>query len=141
MPSTTTSKRRTTEAALTQRYARNLRVLLERLDTIHAERAQIVRRAENRAQDDDIRERIQKAASTTKNNLADMPPAMFENILEEELEKYDQFYEMLKDNEQEQEDILSAIEVSLYGIHLYMKLIRVRRIMRGSCLRGRKILQ
>ena len=118
MPSTTTSKRRTTEAALTQRYARNLRVLLERLDTIHAERAQIVRRAENRAQDDDIRERIQKAASTTKNNLADMPPAMFENILEEELEKYDQFYEMLKDTEQEQEDILSAIEVSHYGIHL-----------------------
>ncbi|KAF9017119.1 BRO1-domain-containing protein [Hymenopellis radicata] len=110
VPSSTSSKRRTPEAAVTQRYARNLRVLLESLDTVHADRAQIVRRAESLAEADDIRPRILKAA-TKLESLEEMQPAMFENVLDEELAKYDKYCQLLADNTQEQEDILSSIEV------------------------------
>ncbi|KAF9046965.1 BRO1-domain-containing protein [Hymenopellis radicata] len=109
VPSSTSSKRRTPEAAVTQRYARNLRVLLESLDTVHADRAQIVRRAESLAEADDIRPRILKAA-TKLESLEEMQPAMFENVLDEELAKYDKYCQLLADNAQEQEDILSSIE-------------------------------
>ncbi len=85
-------------------------MLLESLDTVHADRAQIVRRVESLAEADDIRPHILKAA-TKLQSLEEMQPAMFENVLDEELAKYDKYCQLLADNAQKQEDILSSIEV------------------------------
>ncbi|KAK0483604.1 BRO1-like domain-containing protein [Armillaria novae-zelandiae] len=109
VPSSTVSSRKTPESAVTSRYARHLRVLLESLDTLHADRDQYVRRAEALAEADDIYPRILKAASGIE-RLTKVQPATFEDVLDEELAKYDKFCEYIKESEQKQEDILSSIE-------------------------------
>ncbi|KAG7452534.1 BRO1-domain-containing protein [Guyanagaster necrorhizus] len=109
VPSSTASSRKTPEAAITSRYARHLRVLLESLDTLHADREQYVRRAEALSEADDIYPRILKVASGIE-RLTKVEPATFEDVLDEELAKYDKFCEYIKESEQKQEDILSSIE-------------------------------
>ncbi|KIY65859.1 BRO1-domain-containing protein [Cylindrobasidium torrendii FP15055 ss-10] len=109
IPSTTGTKNRTAEAALTQRHARMLRTMLENLDEQHQRRIEVVSRAEALARSDDIRGRIQEAAAKASDS-AEIQPSAFENILEDELAKYDRFIELIRQSDQTLQDTLASIE-------------------------------
>lgn len=100
----------TTQGKRTQAHARALRVLLEELDDIHRARSQLVRRAQSLADADDIRARILKVSSGFE-RFAQVEPAMFEDVLDEELSKYDKFLREIGEVEQKQNGVLSDIQV------------------------------
>ncbi|KAF5367502.1 hypothetical protein D9758_003681 [Tetrapyrgos nigripes] len=104
IPSSTASSRN----AETDRHARVLHALLEQLDELHVNREQVVSRAQKLAEVDDIQPRIIKAA-TGLEKLGELQPAMFEDILDQELAKYDKFISWLKDLESKQQEILQSI--------------------------------
>ncbi|KAK7454668.1 pH-response regulator protein palA/rim20 [Stygiomarasmius scandens] len=104
IPSSTASSRNTE----TDRHARALRVLLEQVDDLHSSREQIVERAKKLAEVDDIQPRIVKAASGLE-RLGELQPAMFEDVLDQELAKYDKFIGWLKDLETKQEELMQSI--------------------------------
>lgn len=112
VPSSTDSRSRlTSEAAETQRHARALRTSLEALNTVHREQTELVRKAEQLAEGDDISRRISTIASQF-DQLAEVSPAMFENVFDEELAKYDRFLLDMEKTEQKQNELLANIEVS-----------------------------
>ncbi|KAL0954962.1 hypothetical protein HGRIS_003892 [Hohenbuehelia grisea] len=92
----------------TQANARNLRVLLEKLDDLTRARKQTVERAQRLCEADDIRARIARAA-TGFSRWADMTPAMFEDHSDEELAKYDKFILEIDDSERKQDELLENI--------------------------------
>ena len=94
----------------TQIHARNLRVLLETLDEILHVRHDLVKRAERLAEADDIQPRIMKAA-TGFERWVEVQPAMFEDVSDEEIAKYDKFLQGLREGEKKQNEILEAIKV------------------------------
>jgi programmed cell death 6-interacting protein len=100
----------TTQGKQTQAHARALRVLIEELDDLHRARNQFVRRAQSLADADDIRSRILKVSSGFE-RFAQVEPAMFEDVLDEELAKYDKFLREIDEVEQKQNGILSNIQV------------------------------
>ncbi|RDB25545.1 pH-response regulator protein palA/RIM20 [Hypsizygus marmoreus] len=99
----------TAQGKLTQTHARALRVQLEALDDVHRSREQLVRRAQTLAAADDIRDRVLKVASGFE-RLVEVEPAMFEDVSDEELSKYDKFLKEMSEIEQKQGVILSEIE-------------------------------
>ncbi|KAE9407729.1 BRO1-domain-containing protein [Gymnopus androsaceus JB14] len=105
------SSTKQTQSGETEKHARNLRTLLEALDDIHEDRNNLIRRAESLAGVDDVQPRILKAA-TGFERLADseIHPAMFEDVSNEELAKYDKFIQWMKDLDPKQEDILNSIQ-------------------------------
>ncbi|THV03236.1 BRO1-domain-containing protein [Dendrothele bispora CBS 962.96] len=105
IPSSTASSRNNE----TDRHARTLRVLLEQIEELHSSRGQIVDRAKKLAEVDDVQPRIIKAASGLE-RLAEPQPAMFEDVLDQELAKYDKFITWLKDLETKQEELLQAVK-------------------------------
>lgn len=100
----------TTQGKQTQIQARALRVLIEALDDLHRVRAQLLRRAQALADADDIRDRILKVSSGFE-RLVEVEPAMFEDVSDEELAKYDKFLKEMSEIEQKQSGILSDIQV------------------------------
>ncbi|KAM6504501.1 BRO1-like domain containing protein [Amanita muscaria] len=89
----------------TQTFARALRVLLESLDDLHSERAQLVKRARRLAEADDVRDRI-LAEAAKFDKMADVQPLMFEDVSDQELAKYDKFLTELREFEEKQNVIL-----------------------------------
>lgn len=83
---------------------------LEELDIQHQDRDRIVRRAQSLAAADDIQRRISKASSGFE-QFAIVTPAMFEDILDEELIKYDKFLEELNELRIKQSELLNEIRV------------------------------
>ncbi|KAF9563243.1 BRO1-domain-containing protein [Agrocybe pediades] len=110
VPSTTVSPstQATPQGKETRTQARALRVKLEELDTLHRDRDQLVNRVRSVAAGDDIRPRIMKAAAGFE-RLADVTPAMFEDLSDEELAKYDRYLSEMDDLERKQQEIINDI--------------------------------
>ncbi|GAW07406.1 pH-response regulator [Lentinula edodes] len=111
----------------TDKHARTLRSLLESLSELYTDRDNLIRRASALAEADDIQPRIVKAAAgferlgletaestgTPYSELAQKHtthPAMFEDISNSELAKYDKFMQWMRDLEGKQEEILGSIK-------------------------------
>ncbi|KAI0707335.1 BRO1-domain-containing protein [Earliella scabrosa] len=89
-------------------HARSLRVLLEKLDDLMNARAELVAKVNRLTAADDITPRVLKAASAME-QWVNVQPAMFEDILDEELSKFDKFRRQLEDDAQKQGELLEAI--------------------------------
>jgi programmed cell death 6-interacting protein len=103
----------------TQMHARNLRILLEALDDTCKVRSEIVKRAERLTKTDDIQPRIMRAASGFE-RWVEVQPAMFEDVCDEEIAKYDKFLQELGECEKKQDEILEAIEACLLSCCIYV---------------------
>ena len=114
MPSSTISVVGKTQAAggQTQVHARALRGLLESLDDVRHGRSELVSRAQRRGEVDDIRPRIVTAAGNLDCD-AETTPAMFIDVSDEELAKYDRFIQGLVEGQMKQEVLLEGIKVRL----------------------------
>ncbi|KAH9942761.1 pH-response regulator [Amylocystis lapponica] len=93
----------------TQTHSRALRALLESLDDIMRGRAEYVRRATGLADADDIKPRILKAAAAVE-RWVEVQPSMFEDVLDEELAKFEKFRTAIEEGEQQQEVLLESIK-------------------------------
>ncbi|KAI0775185.1 BRO1-domain-containing protein [Trametes elegans] len=93
----------------TRVHARALRTFLERLEDLSKARTELVARVNRLASSDDITPRISKAASAME-QWVNVQPAMFEDILDEELAKYDRFRVQLDENGQKQDELLQAVK-------------------------------
>ncbi|KAJ7104194.1 BRO1-like domain-containing protein [Mycena belliarum] len=103
------SSRSNSEAAEALKHSRALRVALEALDSLHRELQDFVRRAESLADADDIYPRIVNAASGLE-KLAEVKPEMFEDVLDQELAKYDKFLEEINRSEGKQAELMATIQ-------------------------------
>lgn len=101
----------TPQGKQTRHYAHGLRVKLEELDTLRRDRNQIVHRAQALGSADNIQQRVMKSSSGFE-RLAEVTPDMFEDILDEELAKFDKFLIELEDLEKKQNDIIEDIQVN-----------------------------
>ena len=114
MPSSTVSFANSKPAARgansTQSHARHLRTALESLNELQRERTQAVARAKRLAESDDITQRILRAATAIE-QWTEVQPAMFEDILDDELAKFDKFRVQLEEGEREQNELLDAVKV------------------------------
>ena len=72
---------------------------------------ELVARVKRLAAGDDITPRILKSAAGME-QWVNVQPAMFEDILDEELAKYDKFRVQLQDDERQQAELLDAVKVS-----------------------------
>ncbi|KXN89114.1 pH-response regulator protein palA/RIM20 [Leucoagaricus sp. SymC.cos] len=109
--STVTPASHTTPQSIqTRNHARSLRVKLEELDAIHRGRFQLVHQTRDLEAADDIQSRILKVASGFE-RLAELRAEMFEDILDEELAKYDKFLNEMGSYRQKQESVLADIKV------------------------------
>ncbi|TFK72898.1 BRO1-domain-containing protein [Pluteus cervinus] len=113
VPSSTVSPmaKLTSQASQTQIHARSLRALLDSLKEIHRMSEDLIERATATAEFDDIRERIITVSSGFE-KLAEVQPAMFEDILDEELSKYDKFLQEISDLEQRHSTTLNEVKVT-----------------------------
>lgn len=111
MPSSTVSV--TGEAvstSQTQIHARTLRSLLESLNDIRRTRDDLVLRAQRQAESDDIRPKVLAAVAKLEHGI-DISPAMFEDVSDNELAKYDKLIQGLTEGRKKQEEILASIKV------------------------------
>ncbi|KAF5371831.1 hypothetical protein D9615_009578 [Tricholomella constricta] len=99
----------TAQGKQTQTHARALRVQIEALDDMHRAREQLVRRAQALAAANDIEERVVRAAAGFA-RLVEVTPAMFEDVSDEELAKFDRFLREMAEIEQRQSGILAEIQ-------------------------------
>ncbi|KAH7927929.1 pH-response regulator [Leucogyrophana mollusca] len=113
VPSSTVSStgRSTSANRQTQTHARTLRGLLESLDDVRRSRDELVARAQRYADVDDIRPRILKAASNFE-RWTEVDPAMFEDVSDEELSKYDKFIQGLAEGKKKQTEVLDAVKAT-----------------------------
>ncbi|KAG6909867.1 hypothetical protein DXG01_014903 [Tephrocybe rancida] len=111
IPSSTISSSTPTTAQgrETQTHARALRVQIEALDDVHRAREQLVRRAQALAAADDIRGRVTRVAAGFA-RLTEIEPAMFEDVSDEELAKFDKFLVEMGEIGQRQATILAEIQ-------------------------------
>jgi programmed cell death 6-interacting protein len=70
--------------------------------------------AKNFAESDDIEPRISREALGVE-RWTEVKASMFEDTLDEELQKFQKFKENLEDNASQQEDILRQIEVGTFS--------------------------
>ncbi|TFK28100.1 pH-response regulator [Coprinopsis marcescibilis] len=112
VPSTTFAgaEQSSPQAKATRQHARALRVKLEDLDALHRDRDELARRARALAEADDIRPRIMKAASGFE-KLTTVQPAVFEDIFDQELAKYDKYLRDVGEYSKRQEHIIQEIKV------------------------------
>jgi programmed cell death 6-interacting protein len=109
VPSSTLNSLVTQQSTQTRQNAQDLRMKLEELDTLHRDCEQLVHRAQTLVGVDDIRPRILKMA-TGFERLAAVTPAMFENILDEELAKFDKYLSELVGMKRKHENLLNGIQ-------------------------------
>jgi programmed cell death 6-interacting protein len=100
----------TQQSKQTRQNAQELRMKLEELDTLHRDCDQVLHRAQSLAAADDIRPRILQIASGF-DRLASVTPAMFENVLDEELVKFDRYLSELSEIKHKHEVLLNEIQV------------------------------
>lgn len=93
----------------TRTHARALRTLLEQLEDLSNARTELVARVDRMTASDDITQRVARAASAME-QWVNVQPAMFEDILDEELSKYDRFRVQLEENGQKQEAFLQSLQ-------------------------------
>lgn len=86
---------------------------MEALDDVRHNRADLVSRVQRRGEVDDIRPRIITAAGKFDRD-AEIIPAMFTDVSDEELAKYDKFIQGLAEEQKKQEELLEAIKVRLH---------------------------
>lgn len=84
---------------------------LESLDDIQRSRREQVSRATRLADAEDITPRILKAASGFE-QWVEVQPAMLEDVLEEELAKFDKFPTAIMEGEAKQDTLLTAVKVA-----------------------------
>ena len=94
----------------TRAHARVLRAHLEKLDDMSRSRGELAARVDRLAAADDITPRILKAAAGME-QWVNVQPAMFEDILDAELAKFERFRSQLKEDEKKQEELLKAVRV------------------------------
>ena len=70
----------------------------------------MVSRARRLADSDDIRPRIMREASNIE-RWTDVEPAMFENTLDEEMNKYEKFKDAIEEGADKQEELLEQMKV------------------------------
>ncbi|KAG6872669.1 hypothetical protein C0995_007778 [Termitomyces sp. Mi166 len=111
IPSSTISSSAVTtvQGRETQNHARALRVQIEALDDLHRTREQLVRRVRTLATADDVRERVTRVAVGFA-RLTEVTPAMFEDMSDEELAKYDKFLVEMSEIGQRQVAIIAEIQ-------------------------------
>ena len=115
----------------TRAHVRALRALLEKLDDLSKDRAELNARVVQLAATDDITPRVLKAASGME-QWVNVQPAMFEDILDEELSKFEKFRAQLDDDEQRQTELLRVVQVGPFRSCLSLfalGCIRSRRVM------------
>lgn len=116
VPKTTYSPREAASSSnrtVTQQTAAELRHLLDQLEDLRISRQRIVDRAKRTASTDDIKPRILRhAAGLTKEQWSDIDPAMFGEVIEEALGKYDGFKDDMEENSVSMDDLLETIKVS-----------------------------
>ena len=110
VPSSTISTLSHPKSNVTQTHARALRVLLESLDDLLLARTQLVQRAQRLVDADDIGPRILKIAAGFA-RWVDVKPAMFDDVSDEELAKYDKFITGIEEGDRKQAGILEDIKV------------------------------
>ncbi|KAL4062196.1 BRO1-like domain-containing protein [Scleroderma citrinum] len=93
----------------TQLHARALRGLLESLDEIKQNRHQLVAKAQRLVDVDDIKTSVLVAASKF-GRREELTPAMFGDLSDSELAKYDKFIHGLEEGKRKQEGLLEAIK-------------------------------
>lgn len=124
-----------------QAHARQLRVLLESLNDVQRSRAQLVARATRLADSEDITPRVLKAAAAIE-RWVEVQPSMFEDVLDEELAKYEKFRVEIEEGEQKQGRILNSVKVCLYHAsrttNFHSDCVS-RNAITYSCNRARKI--
>lgn len=98
----------------TRTHARALRTLLEQLEDLSKARVELVARVDRMTASDDITQRVARAASAME-QWVNVQPAMFEDILDEELSKYDRFRVQLEENGQKQEAFLQSLQARAGG--------------------------
>lgn len=94
----------------TKSHARILRGHLESLDEIRRVRQQTLNRAQSLATGDDISDRI-KLAAVGFERWTQVKAEMFEDVMGEELDKYDKYREEIETTGITQADLLAKIEV------------------------------
>ncbi|KAJ3987962.1 BRO1-like domain-containing protein [Lentinula detonsa] len=117
-----TSQLRSSDTTDTDKHARTLRSLLETLSDIFTDRENLIKRSETLSAADNITPRIVKTASglerlaeTTseaqkeQNRMPGVHPAMFEDVSNDELAKYDKFITWMKKLEGKQEQVVGSI--------------------------------
>ncbi|KAG9315304.1 putative pH-response regulator protein [Chiua virens] len=111
VPSSTISTTGRTQVAgsQTQVHARSLRGLLESLDDIRHNRNDLVSRAQRRGEMDDIRPRVVTVAGKVDRDT-EITPAIFTDISDEELAKYDKFIQGLMEGQKKQEGLVEVIK-------------------------------
>lgn len=72
----------------------------------------MVERAKRLGETDDVRAGVMKMASELE-RWAEVDPAMFEDMVDEELQKYEKFRARIREGEGKQKELLEAIEVPL----------------------------
>ena len=92
---------------------------LEELDTLHGDCEQLVRRAQSFASSDDIRPRI-LAASSGFERLTVVTPAMFEDVMDEELVKFDKYLLEMVSVRRRQKELFDEIQVRGLCFGAYM---------------------
>ena len=129
--STIPSGNTSTQASQTQIFARSLRSLLDDLREVYVMLDEVVEQAKATAEVDDIGERV-LLVSSGFDKLAEVQPAMFEDILEEELSKYDKFRSQIEELELKhgvivQKIVVSTTWLSLSGCRLFLSLVVHKR--------------
>ncbi|KAH8118025.1 BRO1-domain-containing protein [Phellopilus nigrolimitatus] len=93
----------------TQVHARALRVHLEALDDLRTARAQLAQRAQRLADADDIQPRIMREAAVVE-RWTEIEPAMFENTLDQEMNKYQKFKDGIEEGADKQVELIESIK-------------------------------
>jgi programmed cell death 6-interacting protein len=84
------------------------------LDDLRRNRATLVRRAKMRVESDNIRSKILNTAANIE-RWAEVTPAMFEDIMEQEMRKFEKFQEDLLEQEGEQIGLLDDLKVGRFS--------------------------
>ncbi|TFY67754.1 hypothetical protein EVG20_g3830 [Dentipellis fragilis] len=92
----------------THMHARKLRLALEKLDDLSRARADLVRRAELLVDADDIEPQVVHAAASIE-RWTEVHSSMFDEILDEELVKFEKFHNDIEEGAVQQEDLLNVI--------------------------------
>ncbi|KAG8905997.1 pH-response regulator protein palA/rim20 [Tulasnella sp. 403] len=111
VPSTTLKDqvRHTSTGSHTQKAAQILRRHLEDLKEIRTARADLMGRVNRVALADDIQARVVREAISME-RWVEVKPAMFEDTIASELQKYERYRELLGKSKEEQEQLLPKIE-------------------------------
>jgi len=93
--------------------ARKLRVLLEQLDDLTRARQQLVSRSQRLADADDVQPRILKAAEAVE-RWVEVHPSMFEDVLDEEMAKFEKFRADIDEGAGKQADLLKNLKALFF---------------------------